>query len=211
MFKNLFSPDNGLMITLGQVTDCIFLSIFWMLGCIPIVTVGTCFAALYDASYRGVRKAQRHSWQRFLSVYRSNFKSGIVPGLLVTVLFILLLRGMILLWNAAVAGSISWGLFSAGAVVGALCLGILSVVLPMLSRFENSFGALMKNSVFLALANLPRTLGLGVLNAACIFLTVKFVVPVVFVPALAAFLGSFLLEPMFRPFMPQEAIVEAED
>ena len=46
MFRNLLKPDSGLMITLTQLTDTIFLSLFWILGCIPVITIGTSCAAL---------------------------------------------------------------------------------------------------------------------------------------------------------------------
>ena len=49
MLRNLLRPDSGLMIAMTQITDCIFLSLFWILGCVPVVTVGTACAALYDA------------------------------------------------------------------------------------------------------------------------------------------------------------------
>ena len=55
MFRNFFRPDSALMITLSQITDCIFLSLFWIMGCVPVVTAGASFAALYDATYRGLR------------------------------------------------------------------------------------------------------------------------------------------------------------
>ena len=62
MFRNLLRPDSPLMITMNNITDCIFLSLFWILGCFPVVTLGASFAALYDASYRGMRKGEKHSW-----------------------------------------------------------------------------------------------------------------------------------------------------
>ena len=65
MFRKFLNPDNALMITMTQITDCIFLSMFWLLGCIPVVTVGASFAALYDATYRGFRQGEKHCWGRF--------------------------------------------------------------------------------------------------------------------------------------------------
>jgi adenosyl cobinamide kinase/adenosyl cobinamide phosphate guanylyltransferase len=62
-----------------RIPDCIFLSLFWMVGCIPVITIGASFAALYDATYRGFRKGERHCWSRFLQVFRQNWKSGILP------------------------------------------------------------------------------------------------------------------------------------
>lgn len=205
MFKNLFNPENPLMITMSRITDCIFLSLFWLLGCFPVVTAGASFAALYDAAFRGFRRGEKNVWQRFAKVFRDNWKAGILPTAAVGAVLVLVVRIMIGLWNKAAVGSVSMMAFSGGAFVAVLVLGILSVVFPVLSRFENSFGALLKNAVLLAIANLPRTLVLGIVNGGTIFLCVRYVVPLFFLPALAALIGSFLIEPMFRPYIPEDA------
>lgn len=204
MFRNLLKPDSGLMITMTQITDCIFLSLFWLLGCFPVVTVGASCAALYDSVYQGFRQGDKHCWQRFLHTFKGSWKSGIAPTAVFLLLLYLLVKGLISLWNAAVFGKLSFAVFSGAAFVGVLVLGILSVLFPMLSRFENSFGQLLKNTVLLSLANLPRTIALGMLNAVCGFLCLRYVFPLFFLPALAALMGTLLIEPMFRPYLPAE-------
>ena len=208
MFKNLLNPNNSLMITMTWITDCIFLSLFWIVGCFPVVTMGASFAALYDATFRAFRRSDKNNWQRFLKVYRDNWKASILP----TVVFLgaawLLGKTMIGLWNSAAAGNLSMLVFSGGAFVGVLILGGLSVVFPMLSRFDNSIGGLLKNSLLLAMANLPRTLALGLLNAVTVFLCIRFVFPLFFLPALSALIGSLFIEPMFKPYMPDEEAAE---
>ena len=204
MFRNLFNPDSPLMKTMTHITDCIFLSLFWILGCLPVVTAGTSFAALYDASFRAFRRGERNSWQRFGHVFKENWKAGIGPTVVFLAVGYLLAKGLIGLWNSAVYEEISWMLFSAGAFAGVLVLGVLSVLFPMLSRFENSLGALLKNTLVLSIANLPRTLALGILNALSGFLCLRYIIPLFILPSLTALLGSFLIEPMFRPYMPQE-------
>lgn len=208
MFKSLFNPDNALMITLNQITDCIFLSLFWLLGCFPVVTAGASFAALYDASFRGIRKKEKNSWQRFGKVFKTNWKAGILPTVVFLIAVFLLGKTMIGLWNSAVAGNLSWMAFSGLAFVGVVILGILSILFPMLSRFENSLAGLLKNTVLIGFANLPRTVALGVLNAVTVMLCVRFVVPLFFLPALSALIGSLFLEPMFKPYMPKEEAAE---
>lgn len=208
MFRNMFRPDSPLMITLTQITDCVFLSLFFLVGSMPVVTVGASFAALYDSTYRGFRKGEKHTWQRFFEVFRRNWKAGILPTLVFLALCAGLTKGLVFLWNSAVYGEISWMLFSAGAFAGMLAVGILSVLFPMLSRFENSLGALLKNTVILALANVPRTLALGILNAVSLLLCVRYVYPLFFLPALAALIGSLFIEPMFKPYMPVEEAAE---
>jgi uncharacterized membrane protein YesL len=204
MARKFLNPDNALMITMTQITDCIFLSLFWFLGCIPVVTAGASFAALYDATFRGFRQGDKHCWGRFWQVYKANWKAGLLPtGVFLAVLY-LLVKVLVTLWNSAVAGAVSWMVFSGAAFAGVLAVGILSVLFPVLSRFENSFGALLKNTLFLSLANLPRTLALGLLNMASALLCAFFVLPLFFLPSLAALIGSLFIEPMFRPFMPQE-------
>ena len=204
MARGIFHPDSALMITMAQITDCIFLSLFWLLGCLPVVTIGTSCAALYDAVYHAFRKGEKHSWQRFLDTFRSNWKAGLLPTAVFLAVFLLLGKTLIGLWNSAVAGSIGWMLFSGAAFLGILVLGILSLMFPVLSRFENSFLGLLKNTFFLAMANLPRTLALGLLSGAAVFFCAVFVVPVCFLPGLAALLSTLFIEPMFKPYMPVE-------
>ena len=204
MFRKFLNPDNALMITMTQITDCIFLSLFWLLGCMPVVTAGASFAALYDAAYRGFRQGDKHCWGRFWQVYKDNWKAGILPTAVFLGAVYGLTRALVWFWNAAVAGSLSWMVFSGAAFLEIVLVGILSVLFPMLSRFENSFLGLLKNTLFLSMAHLPRTLALGILNAAAGLACAFYVLPLFFLPALAALTGSLLIEPMFRPFMPVE-------
>ena len=204
MFRRFLNPDSALMITMTQITDCIFLSLFWLIGCIPVVTMGASFAALYDSTFRGFRQGDKHCWGRFWQVYKTNWKASLAPGIVFLAGMFALTKTLVALWNSAVAGSISWMLFSGAAFAGILVLGIFSVLFPMLSRFENSFTGLLKNTVFLAMANLPRTLALGLLNAAAGLLCAFYILPLFFLPSLAALIGSLLIEPMFRPYMPSE-------
>ena len=57
MSRSIFHPDSALMITMTQITDCIFLSLFWLVGCFPVVTAGTACAGLYDAVYHATSTA----------------------------------------------------------------------------------------------------------------------------------------------------------
>ncbi len=204
MFRRFLNPDNALMITMTQITDCIFLSLFFLIGCVPVVTIGASFAALYDATFRGFRKGDKHCWGRFLQVYKTNWKASVVPTLVFLFCMSVLTKALIALWNSAVAGNIGWMLFSGLTFVGVLVIGILSVLFPLLSRFENSLSGLLKNTVFLAMANMPRTLALGLLNTVSGLLCVFFILPLFFLPSLAALIGSLFLEPMFKPYMPSE-------
>ena len=201
MFKNLFRPDSSLMITMNWITDCIFLSLFWLLGCFPVVTIGASFAALYDSVFHGFRKGDKHCWQRFASTFKENWKGCVIPTGLFLAVLAALGKGLIALWNGAVYGKVSFAVFSGAAFAGVLVVGIVSVLFPMASRFENSLPRLLKNTVFLAMANLPRTLALGMINVLSAFLCIRYIFPLFFLPALAALIGTLFIEPMFKPYM----------
>lgn len=205
MFRNLLNPDNGLMITLSQIADCIFLSLLWVLGCFFVVTAGASCSALYDAAYHCFRRGDSNSVKRFLATFRRDFKASLIPN----VLFLAALwfggKGMIAVWNAAVYGQISWAVFAAAAIVGVAAVGILGVMFPMLSRFDNPLGALLKNTLVLSVANMPRTMALGVLNVLSAWLCLQFIFPLFFLPALTTLVSTLLLEPMFKPYMTENA------
>lgn len=205
MFRNFLNPDNALMVTMSQITDCILLSLMWLLGCFPLVTVGASGAALYDSVRQCLRGTERNPLSRFLKSYRRDFKASLIPGLLYLAALWFGVRAMITLWNSAVGGRCSWMVFAGCAFVAAMLLGILSVLFPLLSRFENSLGALLRNTVMLALANMPRTVALGVLNAVSGWLCIRFIFPLFFLPALASLISTVLLEPMFKPYLTENA------
>lgn len=202
MFQKFFRTDNPLMITFAQISDCVFLSLFWVLLCLPLVTAGAATTALYDTVVHTFRRGNPYSWRRFFQVFRAHLKPALAPTLVALPCLALLSYALIQLWNQAVYGVLSWTVFSACALIGVLLLGILSVLFPLLSRFETRFGTLLKNTLLLSLANLPRTLALGLLNTVAALLCLRYLFPLFFLPALAALIGTLFLEPMFRPYMP---------
>lgn len=202
MFRNLFGPDSDLMIFMGWVTDIIFLSVFWFMGCLPIVTIGTSTAALYDAVFYGFRKRSKHSWGRFWRAYIKNFKASLVPTLVFLILCLVAGVVLITLWNGAVANG-TWIVFAVAAVICGFLLGIFSLLFPMLSRFENTLGQLMGNAMRLAIAHLPRTVALAIISVLAMFGCYRLVLPVLFLPALAALLSSLFVEPILRPYLPE--------
>ena len=205
MFRNLFNPDSALMITMTQITDCIFLSLFWLMCCFPVVTVGAAGAALYDATVRCFRWGEKNPWQRYLYSFKQNLKPGILPSLT----FLVVGGGAVWLgirtWNAAVYGQLSWGVFAAVAFLLLVLVGALGIMFPLFSRFETTTGRLWSNTFRLALANLPLTMGVALINAFALFCYVRWVIPLFFLPCLAALLSSLMIEPMLKPFMPEEA------
>jgi uncharacterized membrane protein YesL len=203
MFRRLFSPDSDLMIVMTWITDCVFLSMFWILGCLPVVTIGASTAALYDAAFYAFRKHSRHSWGRFWKSYVKNLKASLLPTLVFAVVSLAAGTVLIHLWNSAVANG-AWAAFGLAAVISVLMMGIFNLLFAMLSRFENSLGQLLGNTVRLALARLPRTVALGIISTLAVAACAWLIIPVFILPALAALLSSLFVEPILRPYLPED-------
>ena len=210
MFRRLFNPESDLMKVMTWITDCIFLSIFWLLACIPVVTIGAATAALYDAAYHAYCRHEKNSWQRFGRSLLRNLKSSILPSIVALAVMVGAGKGLIHLWNNAVASG-AWIGFSVAALVGVVVLGMLSLIFPMLSRFDNGCIQLLVNSVRLGLGNLPRTIALGILSALTIWMCLWYVLPLFMLPCLAAVLSTIFIEPMFRPFLPEDFYGDPEE
>ena len=74
----------------------------------------------------------------------------------------------------------------------------------MHSRFDNPPAAMWGNTFRLGLAKLPLTLGLAFVNTLSAFLCIRYLFPLFFLPGLACLIDTLLIEPMFKPFMPEE-------
>lgn len=205
MFDKLMDSDNGLVITMNWITDCLFLSMLWLLLSVFLIPFGPATAALYDTAVHTFRMGEKVVYRRFFASVRKNLKTGIPAGMIA----LAIVWGGFGLWNrigAAAADShvgyaLLWGFF----VLILLVLGMLSFLFPLLSRFETNLARLFGNCVLLCMANLPRTIALSLLSAVSIWLCLWLWWPVIFVPCLSAVVSSFFIEPVFAPFLPSES------
>ena len=78
----IFSFEGGLMRSISKFTDCICLSIMFLLCCIPVITIGTALSSLYYAIYKVVRHDRGYIFQEYVSAFRDNFKQTVPVWLL---------------------------------------------------------------------------------------------------------------------------------
>lgn len=161
MYK-LFGPESTLVKGLTKVGELIFLNMLWLLGCLPVVTIGTSTAALY----RCVRLCRTNTgvslFQEFISAYKANFKKA-------TALFaILVILSGVVLADVYIALQLYSILGIAGVLgfvaLAALILMVCGYLLPLQARFENTVGQTLKNAWVMALVHLPKSLAVMALN-----------------------------------------------
>ena len=201
--SGLFDPKNDLWRTVSAMTDVCGLSFLWAAACVPVVTIGPATAALYFAVVRRVRRREDGAFKAFFHSFRMNAKQGVLATLMILVPAFLMQLGWRMCRMAAASAPYGYAVLAGYSLLMLLPLGALMFLFPLLGRFSFPMKGLFATASRLALAHLPTALLLVALNGAAAFLCLRLVLPLFFVPALAALASSFLLEKVFRRYAPE--------
>lgn len=201
---NFFNMDNGFFSFLGKVCDVIFLSVIWVVLCIPLITIGPANTALYYATVKVIRRERGYLFREFFKSFKLNFKRGAIIGVVLTIVYIILTFDLYASWsslgNATSMGSILFGIYIA---IILLITSFTIYVFPILSRFDMTVKQLVKTAFYMSMRHLPSSIGMLIVTAAAI-IGVMFIPLLIFlVPAVATFLNSFLMERVLKKYMPK--------
>lgn len=201
MARRFFDPEKGLWYALGILGDLLMLSLLWGACCIPVLTAGASTAALYDAAVHALRRKDEALLSRFFLVFKRELKSGA----LATLFWLLILAAEFLVYRGLLAvlpegESRLVVLIFYLVLVSFFTLCVLAWVFPTLSRFSFSTLALNAAAARLAFGHILRSAALALLIGACAWLSFRFGLPLMVLPGLAAWLASFLIEPIFSRY-----------
>jgi uncharacterized membrane protein YesL len=200
---SIFNMDNGLFSFLGKVCDVVFLSIIWLIFCIPIITIGPANTALYYTTVKVIRRERGYLFQEFFKSFRVNFKKGAIIGTLLTIAFFILGFDMVMSWGAWDSNSVASILFGIYVAITFILFCFSLYVFPVLSRFEMGFKQLVKAGVLMSIKHLPYTLGMVIITAASI-IAVNYMFILIFVlPVVSTLLNSILMERVLKKYMPK--------
>lgn len=201
MIKRILDSEGPVIGFLDQLGQLIALSVLWILGCIPLVTIGTSTAALYYAVIKSVRRGQGSAVQEFRRCYRENLGRGIAVTLTAAA------AGALLALNFRILQGQENSLLSGGTLILAGLLLFACVYTgPVLSRFRLKVSEVWKLSFVMSLRFLPYTLLLVFAAAAAAALQI-FVLPIpaaAVLPGVCCYLATYAVEPALRGFMPEK-------
>lgn len=204
MAGSIFNSESFVWKPFGWVADILLMSGLWFVCSVPIVTLGAATTALYDCAVRCVRGRDQKIFARFFRTFKRELGQSVLcelfwAGVIAVGYWLIKTFGNhVAVTDAAVVATVAMLLILVVAV------GVACWVLPLLSRFTFSFGPLNATAVKLALANIPRTMALGLSTVVAAWVCIQWWIPFLFVPMLLMLLWSLLLEPVFRKYMPEE-------
>lgn len=200
---NFFNVDNVFFSTLSKACDLLFLSIVWIFLCIPIVTLGPATTAMYYATVKVVRKERGYLFREFFKSFKLNFKRGAIVGVIMVIIFFVLSFDISWAWyvNDSNMRPILIGVFAALIF---LALSFTLYIFPILSRFEMTVKQLFKAAAFMSMRHLPYTILMVVVTIASVFGILYTNLLLLFiVPSLSMFINSFMIERVFKKYMPK--------
>ena len=210
--SNFFNMDNPFFTTLGKLCDLLFISVVWVLLCIPVVTIGPANTALYYAIVKVVRRERGYLFREFFKSFKLNFKRAAVLGVILTIMFVVL--GFDLVWayaNLGSSGSTGSILFGVFIAITFLLVCFSTYVFPILSRFDMTVKQLVKAGAFMSIRHLPSTLAMVIVTAAGIVGTLFIPLLIFIAPALVVLINSFLMERILKKYMPQSEETNEEE
>lgn len=204
--EKLFSPDSVFMRAMSRIGDLLLLNFFFLLTCIPVITIGAAATALYTVSFRFDTEKEAGITRSYWEAFRANWKQATAVWLL------LLLCGSSACFNVFLFYSMS-GAFRYAAILFALLLALALLTagyaFPLLSQFDNQIMITLKNAFALSLGYLPRSILIALLNLlpfivfladVYLFFQTAFIWVAIYFAA-AAYLNSRLLKPILERYL----------
>lgn len=208
---NIFNPDNKFFTFMGHVADLVILNILFIVCCIPIVTIGASFTAMYYVTLKIVRGEEAYIVRSFFKSFKENFKQATIIHVIMLVAGIILFCDLRITVN--MTGTLSNVLYCILIAFSLLYAILLLYIYPVLAKFYNSIKNTFNNAFLMSIRHLPYTVLMLVISALPIIpffvpnaqlqsTTVMLIVLLGF--ALVACCNSFFFRKIFDHYIPQE-------
>ena len=213
MFRQVFDPDNLWWRLISRCVDFVGLGLFWLLLCLPIVTIGPATAALYYTVVKVFRQHDNAGFSTLWNQFRANLKKGITATVICIPFAVLFAFFYSVMDMHKGDGGLGAVMFVAYWVVLLVPAGTVCWLFPLLARFETGLKDAFRTAFLLALRHLPSTFIVVLLNLQLTVFALEKWWPVFFVPVLCSLLCSLFQERVFLKYLKEEdkAVLEGRD
>lgn len=209
----ILNIDSPFMSVLNKIADLIYLNLLTAICCIPIFTIGASMTALHYVLLKMVKNEEGYITKSFFKSFKENFKEATLIWLILF-LAICVLLGDFVIFRYSQINFPGW-LQAVLIAVAILILFATMHLFPLLARFENNIINTYKNSLFMGILNLPKTVIMMVCWAIppVIIIFIPQILPIAFLLGISgpAFLNALLYKKSFQRFEPEEEKASDEE
>lgn len=171
MFGGFFDMDKPFWRWMGKIPEIVLLSLMWYVFSIPIITIIPASCALFDAVSRNLMMDDKGCYKRFFRSFVRELKQGIPLSIFWGVLAFIAVYGIQIV-NAYGASNPTFSIFTIVYLIMVLMtIGYIGWLIPLQSRYNNTFIGLHVNALRFFLGRLPGTGFILLSTAAIIILT----------------------------------------
>ena len=188
--------SGALLHFLELVADLCILSVYWLICCLPVLTIFSSCAALYFTAVHVLRNEKGTVTETFFETFRKKLKPGIALSLVFVLGCGLFAAYLLFGQNLSPEGGIYLAYWGVVAVLALIFMGAAILTCAIFARFKLSFKKTIQTGFYLSLGYPIRIIGALVLLAGTGFLLLHAPMLALVLPAAYALLVSRLLEPV---------------
>lgn len=215
--NRFFNMENPFFQFLSRVADLMILNILFLVTCIPIITIGPAWTALYYTTLKMVRNEESYIVRGYFKSFKENFKQAVLMWLIILAFSIILFLDFNI--SRSMTGTMASIFLVASTAIGILLAIELLYLFPILSKFDNTIKNTFINAALMSIRHLPQTLIMLVVSIGAVILTLLngytlvygMLVWILLGFALVAHINSRLLVKIFDNYIPPQEEVPEED
>ncbi len=203
--SEFFNPDNPIMRFITKIANSVYLNILWLICSLPVVTIGASTTSLFYVTLKMAKNEEGNLTAAFFRSFKENFRQA------TKIWLILLAAGMVFALDGYIFYHMRFenALWTIGTAIFLVALAAYAIILmyifPLLARFDNTIGAMFKNSIFIGMRFLLCTALMAVIYFVMLFVIIHIFTPaVIFGEGLCALLCSYLLSNILLMCQEQE-------
>lgn len=203
--RGLFDMDRPVWKWLGKLPEMIGLSLCWYICCIPLITFIPACCALYDAASRNLAADQKGCFRRFFRTFVKELKQGIPLSIVWLTILVISVVGL-LGFSPEQSSSLSTVFVAIYTISIAFTIAYLGWLIPLQSRYSNSFVALHINALRFFIGRLWGSIGIFVITVGIAVISTFhfYTIPLLAIaPCLIALLHTIPVERGFRKAFPE--------
>lgn len=208
-----FNIDSPIMSGLNKLADLIWLNILTFICCIPIITIGASVTALNYVALKMVRDEEGYVTKEYFKSFKQNFRQATIIWLIMLLAAAVIVGDLLIFAFANIA-------FPSWVKVALVAISVLAIfatmhVFPILARFENTVANTFKNSLYMGILSLPKTILMMIIWAVPTIISLYLFQAFPLVIGLGisgpVFLSAMLYNKTFKKFEPEEETEEESE
>ena len=207
-----FQADNPVMVTLSRIADMLWVSVIFLVSCIPVITIGDAITSLYYVCAKVIRHGESYVWREYWRSFKTNFKHSTIFWVIIVGIYYLLYWNINYLGLNKATKDGMGGVLAAVYLVMMLILAFITLnVFPIISRFDNRFSVTIKFAVFCAFRHILHTAVVFIMVVfSGMLVYVQFATPTmifgIILPGLVGFLSTYPIEHVFKKYQPKREL-----